>query len=156
MCSIITETHHRSLLFTVATKAGSMYLNDKDKSQRNTVTKPFLISEIWLPLFHFFTAYLSFILCPFILVTRRHRISFWNYLPILIQSYKNIHKEQWKGQEFLQRSFNKIYSIMLLVKIGEVWLQTWPYSLDSKADTKTWKACLSYMVLQYWTYNTYM
>lgn len=41
MCSIITETHHRSLLFTVATKAGSMYLNDKDKSQRNTVTKPF-------------------------------------------------------------------------------------------------------------------
>lgn len=41
MCTVITETHHRSLLFTVATKAGNMCLNDKDKSQRNRVTMPF-------------------------------------------------------------------------------------------------------------------
>lgn len=41
MCTIITETHHRSLLSTVATKGGNMYLNDKDKSQRNIGTKSF-------------------------------------------------------------------------------------------------------------------
>lgn len=39
MCTVVTETHHRSLLFTVATKAGNMCLNDKDKSQRNRVTR---------------------------------------------------------------------------------------------------------------------